>query len=279
MSGMPRKVLLNAVATLTILVAFCIYHVDAFKAGEFKKCQDAHFCKRNRDRPVGGSGYIVTAGKIDEGRYAATLGSNAAPGVELSLVISAYDDATFRIKVNEHVSKGRFEVPDVVEPDFELKRVSLNVDSTSADFTWLQAGAVQLHVLHNPLQMTAFEGGEPVITINNKGLFNFEHRREKQEGDEEGLWEEQFKSHHDSKPKGPEAISFDVSFLGASHVYGIPEHATRYPCHPSSPHSLRIPCSSQPYLTSKSQNHDFGNYHEIAKKKGPLPPPVNAAWR
>lgn len=47
-----------------------------------------------------------------------------------------------------------------------------------------------------------------------------------QEGDPEGWWAETFKSHVDSKPRGPEAISFDLSFPGFSHVYGIPEHAT-----------------------------------------------------
>ena len=47
-----------------------------------------------------------------------------------------------------------------------------------------------------------------------------------QEGDPEGWWEETFKSHVDSKPRGPEAISFDLTFPGFNHVYGIPEHAT-----------------------------------------------------
>ena len=47
-----------------------------------------------------------------------------------------------------------------------------------------------------------------------------------QEGDPEGWWEETFKSHTDSKPRGPEAIAFDLTFPGFNHVYGIPEHAT-----------------------------------------------------
>jgi alpha 1,3-glucosidase len=46
-----------------------------------------------------------------------------------------------------------------------------------------------------------------------------------QEGDPEGWWQETFKSHTDSKPKGPQSISLDISFPGAHHVYGIPEHA------------------------------------------------------
>ncbi|XP_070577600.1 neutral alpha-glucosidase AB-like isoform X2 [Ptychodera flava] len=39
------------------------------------------------------------------------------------------------------------------------------------------------------------------------------------------LWEEKFKTHHDSKPNGPESISLDFSFVNFDHVYGIPEHA------------------------------------------------------
>jgi hypothetical protein len=47
-----------------------------------------------------------------------------------------------------------------------------------------------------------------------------------QEGDPEAWWHESFKGHSDSKPKGPEAISFDLTFVGAKHVYGLPERAT-----------------------------------------------------
>jgi hypothetical protein len=47
-----------------------------------------------------------------------------------------------------------------------------------------------------------------------------------QEGDPEGWWEETFKGHTDSKPKGPHAMSVDLEFPGAQHVYGLPERAT-----------------------------------------------------
>jgi len=46
-----------------------------------------------------------------------------------------------------------------------------------------------------------------------------------QEGDPEGWWQETFKGHTDSKPKGPQAISLDLTFPGSHHVFGIPEHA------------------------------------------------------
>lgn len=39
-----------------------------------------------------------------------------------------------------------------------------------------------------------------------------------QEGDPEGWWAENFKSHHDTKPRGPTAVSFDLSFPGSKHL-------------------------------------------------------------
>ena len=45
---------------------------------------------------------------------------------------------------------------------------------------------------------------------------------------EAGLWEESFGTHHDSKPNGPQSVGFDVSFPGATHLYGVPEHASSH---------------------------------------------------
>ncbi len=54
-----------------------------------------------------------------------------------------------------------------------------------------------------------------------------------QEGDPEGWWQESFKSHTDSKPMGPEAISMDLTFHGSPHLYGLPEHATSLSLRPT----------------------------------------------
>lgn len=42
---------------------------------------------------------------------------------------------------------------------------------------------------------------------------------------ESGAWEENFKSHHDTKPRGPSAVALDFTFPGARAAYGLPEHA------------------------------------------------------
>ena len=44
--------------------------------------------------------------------------------------------------------------------------------------------------------------------------------------DREGLWEESFGGHTDSKPYGPTSVGMDIKFPGSSHLYGLPEHAS-----------------------------------------------------
>lgn len=45
---------------------------------------------------------------------------------------------------------------------------------------------------------------------------------------EPDMWEETFKSHTDSKPKGPSSVGLDVTFTNFEHVFGIPEHADSF---------------------------------------------------
>lgn len=49
-----------------------------------------------------------------------------------------------------------------------------------------------------------------------------------QEEDKDGLWEESFKGHTDTKPLGPASVGMDISFVNSKHVYGIPEHADSF---------------------------------------------------
>jgi alpha 1,3-glucosidase len=49
-----------------------------------------------------------------------------------------------------------------------------------------------------------------------------------EDADEPGMWDESFKTHKDSKPRGPESIGMDMNFIGYKYIYGIPEHADRF---------------------------------------------------
>lgn len=94
-------------------------------------------------------------------------------------------------------------------------------------------------IIHaKPFKIEFFKKDDLVSVINDRGLFEFEHYRTKapesvegeeqpQEKEDPGAWEENFKSHQDSKPKGPSAIAADITFPNAQRIYGLPEHADR----------------------------------------------------
>ena len=59
---------------------------------------------------------------------------------------------------------------------------------------------------------------------------------------DEDNWEEKFKTHKgktgksflnwniclDSRPRGPESVSMDVTFVDSRHLYGLPEHTDSF---------------------------------------------------
>jgi len=54
-----------------------------------------------------------------------------------------------------------------------------------------------------------------------------DHRKlSESELDREGLWEEKFGPHFDSKPNGPMSVGSDITFPGSKFLYGLPEHAS-----------------------------------------------------
>jgi hypothetical protein len=64
----------------------------------------------------------------------------------------------------------------------------------------------------SPFRIDFLHQGEVVVSGNRQGLFNFEHHRARRETDAADMWEENFKSHADTKPFGPSSgapASFD----------------------------------------------------------------------
>ena len=57
---------------------------------------------------------------------------------------------------------------------------------------------------------------------------NFEHEEKLEDENIPGMWDESFKTHKDSKPRGPESIGLDLNFINYKYLYGLPEHADRF---------------------------------------------------
>src|SRR5204862_8124573 len=92
-------------------------------------------------------------------------------------------------------------------------------------------------IKHSPFAIDFKRDGATQIKFNDRGFLNIDHwrpkiEREKVEAepepataeDESTWWEETFGGNTDSKPRGPESVALDISFLGYEHVFGIPQH-------------------------------------------------------
>ncbi|XP_056632881.1 neutral alpha-glucosidase AB [Diorhabda sublineata] len=211
--------------------------VFAVDKSNFKTCDQSSFCRRLRGVKPGESKYELDLDQLeitDDSVEAKLLNTEA--GVLFKFSLTAINGNIFRVQVDEASPLyPRFRPQFALNGELQvakLKLIERNKDFVSVGYN---RNKVKIHA--RPFKIDFFENDDLISVINGRGLFSFEHYRKKQEQAEDGgeivedpgSWEENFKSHHDSKPKGPSAVGVDVSFPGALRVYGLPEHADRLP--------------------------------------------------
>eukprot|EP00892_Ulva_mutabilis_P002788 jgi/Ulvmu1/1250/UM109_0048.1 len=227
----------------------------AFKEQDFKKCGDNKFCERLRGQP--GPNYAIVPSSISvEGSSLIAELRNQDDSKSFALRVTAHTDI-FRVHVSE-VDVDRFELTDILQPSLPaLVAVQHDTDGKASQ---LRAGGNILKLQYEPFKVEL----PGLIELNSRSMFHMEHRRERGENDTH-LWEESFKGHADSKPKGPQSISLDMRFPSAMHVYGIPEHATELSLKPTAGPGI----TSEPYrlynldVFEYLSNSPFGLYGSI----------------
>lgn len=125
-------------------------------------------------------------------------------------------------------------------------------DKTQVTVKYGPTSKFEATIKFSPFSIDFKRDGISHIKLNDQGLLNVEHWRPKVEPppepekkednsagenkeeakeepkgeDESTWWDEKFGSNTDTKPRGPESVGLDISFVGYEHVYGIPSHAT-----------------------------------------------------
>ncbi|XP_056135833.1 neutral alpha-glucosidase AB isoform X5 [Lampris incognitus] len=243
------------VPALVLWLAVCLSGTWAVDRGNFKTCDQSAFCKRQRALKPGQSPYRALLETMELTNTRLTLQLiNDNNKVRLLLELYRLQGNMTRVKINElKPLKPRFEVPDVLIQEPPTEPLSLLSKDENGVVLSLGAESQRVIVSAQPFRLDIMEGHEVLMSLNSRGLLAFEHLRmrkdtqadpeaeKKEEADpanqaeetakddeekvEDGMWEETFKSHSDSKPNGPSSISLDFSLPGVEHVYGIPEHA------------------------------------------------------
>lgn len=193
----------------------------------------------------------------DAARYTWSLKNQLAPpDVSFGLEVDILADGLVRLRIDEvgGIYQRYNQTASYILIEEPKLMASSNVKVTSgrtADVFSFHTSTHQpmaLTVEHDPVRVTLqnTKTGEALVDINAGGLLHMEHFRRKDDSahekansdyvwpsempfedtNTEGMWDESFNHKPDSKPKGPEAFSVDISFPSHAHVYGIPEHAS-----------------------------------------------------
>ena len=203
----------------------------------------------------------TTADTIDHASWSFPISSSLYPEVSFELRVDILEkgDGIARIRMDEINSKSgfrrynetaRWALVDINPPLSSLANVKLSSKKGKSIIKY--GKGLSIEIVHSPLKITQLRDGQPEVVFNERSLFHMEHFRAKEEKIEEAqsegeqvvleahngidrswfedndgdAFEERWKKWTDSKPKGPEGLSVDLTFPGVQHVFGLPEHAS-----------------------------------------------------
>ncbi|EGT43911.1 CBN-AAGR-4 protein [Caenorhabditis brenneri] len=215
--------------------------LEAVDRQNFKTCEQSGFCKRHR-KAVLPTGYEVVTDSISiNGTGLDALIKSKDSTLKLSIV--SLKDSTVRILIDENGEslRKRYQPLDALvdkEPE-QQKWKKTKQDATATKLLTTDGNRIVLH--YKPFRVDFFVKDKIVSSINSKESLFFENFKKKVllSDRENGFWEETFKDIKDTKPYGSSSVGVDIAFVGAKHLFGIPEHAESY--------SLRDTKTYEPY--------------------------------
>lgn len=191
----------------------------------------------------------------DQASFTASVKSALYPEVNFGLDLRLHEDGVVRVRMDEigGLRKRYDEAASwaLVAPPRVSRDISWKVGKHAVRAVYGEKKNIEVIVEFEPVRVVLLRDGVEQIVLNDGGLLHMEHFRTKDdaepaaipedeaqttlqlnnrawfEGEEQDAWwEESWSTWTDSKPKGPESLSLDVTFPNHLHVYGIPQHAT-----------------------------------------------------
>ncbi|XP_045457347.1 neutral alpha-glucosidase AB [Melitaea cinxia] len=247
--------------TISLLLILAVSGILGVDKNNFKTCEQSGFCKRLRSFKPEKSQYslnldtVIIHGNVLAAEVVTVDTESEKESVlwRYALKLSALADGTFRVELDEAdplYPRYRPELALAGEPKGDSLKL---VSNENGKLTLTNSQGHKVVISVSPLKFEFLDlNGEVAVVLNDNNQLMVEPLRVRREriGDddegnvdqldeEEGAWSENFKSHHDSKPRGNEAISLDISFPDADHIYGIPEHTDNF--------YLKTTTSGEPY--------------------------------
>ncbi|XP_074662520.1 neutral alpha-glucosidase AB-like isoform X2 [Tubulanus polymorphus] len=246
---------------LVVVGVSLVAPVNSVDRSNFKTCEQSGFCQRNRALTPGNTPYEALLNTVKIHRTNVTVELlNKKTNVKYHLDLIGLTNNVVRMRITEaDPIRPRYEPPigDALLNIPEESRISVQKRGDRLEIGY-QSTKVVLKA--RPFSLDVVEDGNPVISVNSRGLLKFEqynnpdkqveeapkedgqaeNKEEEGAGEggendesatketeaaEPGIGEETFEGHQDTKPHGSSSVGMDFSFPGFEHVYGIPEHA------------------------------------------------------
>lgn len=218
----------NVVLFLVCLFGLGVYSVDR---SNFKTCEQSNFCKRCRSMDKNQETVFELQPDsmiLTEKYFEALILNKNYEDVLLRMRLDGLKDSTLRLRINKdgYQMYKRFQPVHalVTEPVTEPMTMARNSSTIELELST----SIKIYITIAPFKLDVFVNNELTIGVNHDNLMQFEHYRPKPEtipDNEIGSWEEYFKEHQDSKPRGPSAVAMDFKLYSSTSLYGLPEHA------------------------------------------------------
>ena len=168
-----------------------------------QKCKDTGFCRRHRG--LQGPKFEVLAASLSiKGPTVTASLRNARDSQDLLLSLKAYADGFVRLMIDEDLNEtnARYRITphaSITMPDVEGRTADWKTVKKDAKEVVVTAGDAQVSLTFSPFKLLVIVKGKQAVSLNSKGLFDFEHTRAKEVGGLSGAVRRQLGCHADRR--------------------------------------------------------------------------------